>query len=116
MNKKDFAMLCINYGKEPNEDLFELWKYNLRPYDEEEIKKTFNIIMAQDKFFPTLNRIIEVVKDLVSKEETIKIIKIKPERYFNETTNLEIDEETENIYNDFQNFIKEFREEYFYEE
>ena len=109
MNKKDFAKLCFNYNKEPNEDLFELWKDNLRCYDEDEIQKAINIIISNDKFFPNLNRFLEVVKDVVSKEELTTTLKIKPEWYFDEITNLEIDEETENIYNDFQNFIKEFK-------
>ena len=40
MNKKQFKKLCLNYGKDANVDLYELWNYNLRCFDEEEIEKT----------------------------------------------------------------------------
>lgn len=113
MNKKDFAKLCFNYGKEPNEDLFELWSYNLRCYDEDEMQKAINIIIAQDKYFPTLNRVLEVVKDVVSKEVFIKDeTKYKnTEWYDKEIINEEIDEETKKEFEDFNKFIEEFRNE-----
>lgn len=89
MNKKDFAKLCMNYGKEPNEDLFELWEYNLRCYDEKEIKDAVNVIVLNDKYFPSLGRMLEVVKDIVKKEdvyvseeqkrEKMERLNIKPE-------------------------------------
>lgn len=71
MNKKDFVKLCFNYSKEPNEELYELWNYNLRCYDEKEIQQALNTIIAKDKYFPTLSRILEVVKEIVNKDNTV---------------------------------------------
>ena len=112
MNKKDFAKLCFNYGKEPNEDLFELWQYNLRCYDEDEMQKAINIIITNDKYFPTLSRVLEVVKDVVSKETLIKDeTKYKnTDWYGKQIINVPIDDETQKYFNDFNNFIEEFRD------
>lgn len=112
MTKKDFAKLCFNYSKEPNEDLFELWKDNLRCFDDDEIQKAISIITSTDKFFPTLNRFLEVIKDVVSKETFVKDeTKYKnTEWHGKEIINEPIDKETEKTFTDFQNFIKEFRE------
>lgn len=121
MNKKDFAKLCFNYNKEPNEDLYELWEYNLRCYDEDEMQKAINIIIAQDKFFPTLSRVLEVVKDVVRKEDVFKnedAIIEKAKRlninlkWYNEDIESEpVDEETKKTFEDFKKFIEEFRNE-----
>lgn len=72
MNKKIFKQLCMNYNKEADKELYELWEYNLRCYDEDEIQKAINIIISNDKYFPTLNRILEVAKNVVAKEIFVK--------------------------------------------
>ena len=121
MNKKDFVKLCFNFNKEPNEDLYELWEYNLRAFDEQEIRDAFNKIILTEKYFPNLNKVLEVVKEVVKKEnlefnnesvikEKIKKFNINPQWINKEITNQAIDKETEETYNDFQNFLKEFRE------
>lgn len=111
MNKKDFAKLCFNYNKEPNEELYELWNYNLRCYDEDEIQKTINIIISKDKYFPTLNRFLEIIKEIISKEDFIKDeTKYKnTEWYGKEITNEEIDEQSKKDFEDFKRFLEEFR-------
>lgn len=121
MTEKLFAKLCFNYNKEPNEDLFELWEYNLRCYDEKEIQKTISIIISKDKFFPTLNRVLEVVKEVVSKEncevsdyekiDKMKKLNIIPNWLNKEIINQEIDKQTKDEFNEFNNFIQEFRNE-----
>lgn len=121
MNKQLFKQLCMNYNKEADKDLYELWEYNLRPYDEDEIQKAISVIIAKDKFFPTFSRFLEVVKEVVSKEEfdseksvreKMKRLNIKPDWLNNkEITNEPVDKETEEIFEDFNNFIKEFRNE-----
>lgn len=121
MNKKDFVKLCFNFSKEPSEELFELWEYNLRCYDEDEMQKAINIIISQDKYFPTLNRILEVVKDIVNKEEIIqddenvirekmKRLNIHPEWLNKKIKNQKVDEETKKEFEEFKDFIKEFRD------
>ena len=121
MNKKDFAKLCFNYNKEPNEDLYDLWSYNLRCFDEEEMQKTINRIITTDQYFPTLNRLLEVAKQVV-REENIEYDEkqlggiferkgVVPEWYGKEIENEPIDEETEKEFKDFQTFLEDFRNE-----
>lgn len=111
MNKKLFKQLCMNYNREADKELYELWEYNLRPYDDEELQKAVSIIISQDKYFPTLNRVLEIVKNIVSKEVFVKdTTKYKnTEWYGKKITNQEIDEETEKEYQDFLKYLEEFR-------
>ena len=120
MNKKIFKQLCMNYNKEADKDLYELWEHNLRCFDEEEIQKAISIIITVDKYFPTVNRILEVVKDVVSKEsidynsesavkEKMERLNIKPEWIDKKIINEPIDEETVKEFEDFNKFIEEFR-------
>lgn len=119
MNKKLFKQLCMNYNKEADKELYELWEHNLRCYDEEELSKAINIIIANDKYFPTLNRILEIVKDIVNKENIEydekymkeKIINsgVIPEWFNKDITNQKIDEQTKKEYDEFMGFIEVFR-------
>lgn len=119
MNKKIFKQLCMNYNREADKELYELWEYNLRCFDEDEMQKAVGVIITQDKFFPTLNRILEVLKDIVSKENVIKSeldirekmerLNIKPKWLDKEIVNKKIDKETEKEFEDFNKFIEEFR-------
>lgn len=81
MNKKDFVKLCMNYDKEPNEELYELWKEELKDYDTYYVEIAIKNITKEDKFFPNLNRILEEIKKLQSLEiptyEKIKRMKEK---------------------------------------
>lgn len=120
MNKKDFVKLCFNYSKEPNEELYELWNYNLRPYDEEEIKQAINRIIATDRYFPTFSRILESVKEVITREtlesendvyiiNRAKKFNIKPIWLNKEITNEEIDEKDQKESDDFKRFINYIR-------
>ena len=121
MNKKQFKKLCLNYGKDANVDLYELWNYNLRCFDEDEIEKTINIIISTDQYFPTLNRLLEVAKQVVREEDIdydekqlggiFKEKGVVPEWYGKEIENEPIDEETEKEFNEFQAFLEDFRNE-----
>ena len=119
MNKKLFKQLCMNYNKEADKELYELWEYNLRCYDEEELSKAINIIIANDKYFPTLNRVLEVVKEIVNKENIEYDEKYMKEKMINSGVipdwldkpiiNKPIDDETKETYEDFKRFMEEFR-------
>ena len=121
MNKKQFKKLCLNYGKDANVDLYELWNYNLRCFDEEEIEKTINKIIATDQYFPTLNRLLEVAKEIVSSEsveydekqlgEIFERKGVVPEWYGKDIESEPIDDETEKEFEDFQTFLEDFRNE-----
>ena len=61
MNKRLYLMLCTNYNKEPDKELFELWQSQLFDYSEEQIENAIKEIIKTDKYMPTLARIIEMV-------------------------------------------------------
>lgn len=114
MNKNLFKQLCMNFNKDADKELYNMWEYNLRCFDEEEIKKAISIIISQDKYFPTFSRLLEVIKGIVNKEqlninentkrEKMVTLKVVP-KWLNEnieTKEIEEDEE-------FNKFINEFR-------
>jgi hypothetical protein len=111
MNKKLFKQLCMNFNKDADKELYELWNYNLRCYNEDEMQKAVSVIISQDKYFPTLKRILEVVKDIILKESFLKDkTKYKNTNWYNkEIINEPIDKETQKYFEDFNNFIEEFR-------
>lgn len=112
MNKDLFKMLCANYGKEPNKELHILWNEELQNYDPYYVEVAIKNIIAKDKFFPTLSRIVEELRNLppmeIPEEEKIKRFKSKVmPSWFNKE--IEYQEGEEDI--DFINFIEEFRNE-----
>jgi len=72
MNKKDFAKLCMNYDKEPNEELYELWNDALKDYDTYYVKVAIKNIIANDRYFPTLSKVLEEIKNLPVMEIPVK--------------------------------------------
>ena len=118
MNKELFKMLSANYGKEPNVELHKLWNEELIDYDELYIEQAVKNILMNDKFFPTLSRIIEEIKKLplitITEEEKLKRMEergVRPSWLRGKVVNQQIDKETENLFEEFNNFIKEFRNE-----
>lgn len=98
MNRKLFKQLCMCFNKQPNEELYELWNDNLINYEPLYIETAIQRIMLNDKFFPTLSRVIEEINGT-------------PKWYGKEIKNQEIDQETQNEFNEFQDFIRDFRNE-----
>lgn len=118
MNKELFKQLCLNFNKESNKELHKLWDKELQDYDPIYVEQAVKNIIAKDRFFPTLARIVEEIKNLpcieISEEEKIKRmkkLKIVPEWAGKEIVNEPIDEETEKIFDDFQEFLEDFRKE-----
>lgn len=107
MNKKLFAKLCFNFNKEPNEELFQLWEEQLKDYEPNRIEEVLKTILVNDKYFPTLSRVIELIDS--DKENDIKQKCIKPEWLGKQIVNEEIDEETKEQFKDFIEYIKDFR-------
>ena len=103
MNKKQFAMLCMNYGKEPNEELFNIWNEDLKQYDEKDIEKALNNIIKKEKYMPNLAKIKNELKNVI-KQNNGGIDWLD-----NEIQAEELDEETQKIFDDFNKFIEEFR-------
>lgn len=111
MNKKQFAKLCMNYDKEPNEELYSLWNEMLEDYDPYFIEVAIDNIIQNDKFFPTYSRVLEVLNNIppmeIPEEEKIKRMKNKgviPEWFNKEIPESEIEEDDE-----FKTFIEGFR-------
>lgn len=79
MNKELFKMLCANYGKEANIELHKLWNEELKDFDTYYVDIAIKNIIANDKFFPTLSRILEEIKKLPPMEipEVEKIKRMK---------------------------------------
>lgn len=81
MNKKQFVKLCVNFNKEPNEELYELWCEELEDFGPYYVEVAIKNIMVNDKFFPTLSRVLEELKNLppmeIPVEEKIKRMKEK---------------------------------------
>lgn len=112
-----FKQLCANFNKEPNEDLYLLWNEQLEDYDPYYLEIAIGNIIRNDNFFPTISRVLEELKRIPLEEiptsEKIRRMKergIEPEwldKVFEEEM---LDEEDEGTFNDFQNFIQEFRE------
>lgn len=76
MNKKLFKMLCDNFGKPLNADLYNLFDSELKDYDPILVETAVLKILNEHKFFPTLADIKNVIKELpelkISDEEKIK--------------------------------------------
>ena len=110
MKIETFKKLCANYSKEPNEDLYLCWNEMLDGYDPYYVDMAVNSIVKNDKFFPTFNRILEVIKELppmeIPEEEKIKRMKAKgviPKWFNSKLTSTPYEDE------DFKAFINDFR-------
>lgn len=118
MNKDLFKKLCLNFNKEPDKELYDLWNEELEVINSIYVEKAIKNIMKKDKFMPNLNRVFEELNKLgdvyITEEEKVKKWVqngVKPSWYNNEIINEKIDKETEEIFEDFNNFIQEFRNE-----
>ena len=64
MNKKIYKTLCDNFNREINVELYEIWKEELKDYDEILVEQAVKQIIMNDKYMPTLARIVEIIKNL----------------------------------------------------
>ena len=112
-----FKKLCANFNKAPNEDLYLLWNDELKEYDPYYLELAIHNIIRSDNYFPTISRVLEALKELsceeIPAEEKTRRMKekgIEPEWLNKKIVNQPIDEETKKEYEEFQEFIKEFRD------
>lgn len=70
MNKKLFKMLCLNFNRELDKDVYEIYEEALSKYDEYYIADAIKYIIEHDKFMPTIARIIEATRELPYRELT----------------------------------------------
>ncbi len=110
-----FKKLCMNFNKEPNEDLYLLWNEKFEEFDPYYLEKAISLIISNDSYFPTIARVLEVLRELPYKEIPTEEKKrrmiakgINPE-WLDKEYEDELDEETENEFADFQNFLEDFR-------
>ena len=117
MNKELFKQLCLNFNKEPNKDLFELWNNEFEVFGDM-VDTAIKNIMKKDKFMPNLNRVYEELRSIeyeyITDEKKIKKWVqngVKPCWYGEEIINKELDDVDKKEFDDFINFIEEFRDE-----
>lgn len=109
-----FKKLCMNFNKEPNEDLYLLFDEQFGEYDPYYFEQAIAYIIKNDNYFPTVARVLEVLKELPSEEipteekkRRMKQMGVSPawlDMVFEDETELD-EEESE----DFKNFLESFR-------
>ena len=113
MNEKIFVRLCLNYGKEPNKELYEFWKEELEVFNNKEIELAFNNIMKIDKYFPTLSRIYEELRKIpieeITEEEKKKKMTYSVYEKWENTYTKENEETYEKVVSEFNKVLEEFR-------
>ena len=113
MNEKIFVRLCLNYGKEPNKELYEFWKEELEVFSNKEIELAFNNIMKIDKYFPTLSRIYEELRKIpieeIIEEEKKKKMKYSVYKKWKHPYTKENEEIYEKVVSEFNKVLEEFR-------
>lgn len=117
MREKEFSklynQLLLNYNKEFDEDMFEMWYEELEQYGLKYIKQVFRKTMMQNKFMPTLKEVIDELKNIkyeaLTEEE--KIEKLQEQGIFLKWVDKEIKNEpmTEAELKEFEDLLKEFK-------
>jgi hypothetical protein len=76
MNKKLYKMLCLNFNKELDKDMYEFLSEELIDYDPYYVEQAIKKIIREDRFFPNISRILDVIKSIpthyFSEEEKIQ--------------------------------------------
>lgn len=114
--KRLFKKLCLNYNKELDKELCESWYEELEEIDIKIIEMAFRNIRRNENYFPRLSRVFEEIKRIPIKEITdeekiqkMNRLGINPEWLDKEISNQSIDKETEELFEDFKTFLKDFR-------
>ena len=63
MNKKLYMALCTNYNKQKDKEHFELLEEMFKDDDPIYMERTIKRIIKEDKFFPSVARIKEVLNE-----------------------------------------------------
>ena len=106
-----FKQLCMNYDKVPNEELYILWKNELKDFDPYYIEVAIKNIIARDRYFPTLSKILEELKNVPAMEipQEVKIKRMKDKGVIPSWLNQNINESEIEVDYEFKNFIEGFR-------
>ena len=117
MREKEFSklynQLLLNYNKEFDSDMFEMWYEELVEFDLKYIKQVFRKLMIQNKFMPTLKEVIDELKNVkyepLTNEEKLEKFKnqgIMPKWVDKEIKN---DPMTQEEIDEFNELLKEFK-------
>ena len=113
-----FRQICMNFNREPSEDVYRLWNEELINYDDLYVEQAFKNILKNEKYFPTLSRVIEEITNLPSIEITEDTKKkrmekrgIIPQWLRGEVINERMGISDYKTFEDFNDFIEEFRNE-----
>ena len=111
MNKKLFVSLCMNYNKEADVKLYELWEEALKDFDPYVVEKAINNIMKKDKFMPNLNRIYEEISNTkIEYTEELKVKRWQQEGIEPEVLKMKPKEETPELRAELQEAVKSLYE------
>jgi len=61
---KLYNQLLLNYNKEFDSDMFEMWYEELETFDLKYIKQVFRKLMMQNTFMPTLKEVMDELKNV----------------------------------------------------
>ena len=111
-----FRRICMNFNKEPNEELYLLWNDELEDYDPIYVEEAIKEILSTDRYFPTIARVVEVLKKIkpreFTKEEKTKRMEqrgIIPSWLYQDIQNEPIDEETLKTREELDSVLEDFR-------
>lgn len=76
MNKKHYMTLCSNFNKTKDKDYFEMLEDMFKNVDEIYMERAIKKIISEDKYFPSVARIKEVLDEMyeepLTKDEKLK--------------------------------------------
>ena len=76
MNKKQYQLLCSNFNKQKDIDQYELMEEIFKDEDPLYMERAVKKIINEDKFFPSVARIKEVLEEVwktpLTEEEKLK--------------------------------------------
>lgn len=76
MNRKLYSLLCDNYNKPKSEEHYQMLKEIFDDEDPIMLERAFNKIINEDKYFPSVVRIKEILDEVwkkpLTKEEKLK--------------------------------------------
>ena len=116
MNKETFKKLCMNFGKDANKELYELWNEQLEDYDPYFVDIAISNIIRNDKYFPTISRVIDELRNIPfeeipieEKKRRMKAKGIEPEWLDKVFEDEEPDDDTIREFEEFKSFIEDLR-------
>ena len=109
-----FKKLCANFNREPSEDLYKLWNEELEGLDDYYLDLAIKNIIRTYNYFPKLsdlyNECLKVPNvEIPTEIKTKRMERVRPLWTSYEVRNKPIDKETQQQFDDFQEWLVEFK-------